>query len=188
MFFSTNARYRQLRRLIEINFDPTNNANSNTLTRLQKHNKTSLICSSAAAFFLIMAGNFRTTESVPIHTVAAFSMITLNLIYFSIQSYISRQLYNHFSIESPPTSMIIFTVFGIVSYVVCAFATLVSALQFGFDNVSDNEKRLRWNSNDDGYMAHVIGCIAEWIAINGVPLMYLCLFRRMKNFENKNKI
>lgn len=188
MFFSTIARYRQLRRLIEINFDPTNNADAVILTRLQKHNKTSLLCSSAAAFFLIMAGNFRTTESVPIHTVAAFLMITLNLIYFTIQSYLSRKLYDHFSIESPPISMIIFTVFGIVSYAVCAFATLVSALQFGFDNVNNNDKRLRWSSKDDGYIAHTIGDIAEWLAILDVSLMYMCLFKRMKNFEMNNKI
>ncbi len=116
-------------------------------------------------------------------------MFTLNLLYFSWQYRLSRSLFSRFGVESPPTTLLIFTLLGTVSYLICFAGSTVSMVQFGEERFfADTAARMHWRPEDPGYLAHVVGTVAEWVAINSIPLMYLCLCRRMRRFEVASKV
>ena len=189
VFLTAIARFRQLRYLIHLNFVQVNHADASLENRLHCRNRIALLLSSSAALCLLAVGNFRTTESNRVHTTAAFAMFTLNLLYFSWQYRLSRSLFNRFGVESPPTTLLIFTLLGIVSYLICFAGSTVSMVQFGEERFfADTSARMHWRPADPGYLAHVVGTVAEWVAINSIPLMYLCLCRRMRRFERASKV
>lgn len=85
--------------------------------------------------------------------------------------------------------MALTTGFGVLSYLICFAGSTVSMVQFGEERFfEDTEARMRWGPKDAGFVAHVVGTIAEWFAINSIPLMYLCLCRRMRRFERADAV
>ena len=181
--------------------------------RLLHYNRISLVIAFIASFLMSMVGNFRTSEANDLHCMAASSMLITMYIYGAYHVYISWKLSQNFhnnnnynynyaddddgngnnniniiSTETFPLTMAIVVLIGVASFTICIIASFTSFGLFGYEQFYNNYARLHWNSDQSGYVWHVICTITEWITINIYIVIYLCFYRRMRLFNEWDKV
>ena len=67
--------------------------------------------------------------------------------------------------------------------------TFASMYVAGREMFLDNQWRFNWSPDQPGYDLHVLSTAVEWIGIVLCGyILYLCLFRRIKNFADWHKV
>lgn len=88
-----------------------------------------------------------------------------------------------FKVESRPISMAIFTAIGTLAGVIFFIVTIISIYASEW-KILDNEWRLKWNKDQAGYLWHVLSSITEWVIINIISLLMICIAWRIKQFTD----
>ena len=158
------------------------------LERLERLNFIASLIAYVNCFTLLVTGNFRCGEHYILHTIGAGSLFFGIILYGCCMTNISYHLSARFDIESRPITMTISVMIAAISFVACIIFNIFSVHSFGEDKYFDNNLRLHWNHSDPGYLWHVLCTGFEWITINSFPLLYLCFCRRMKVFQDWDKV
>ena len=139
-------------------------------------------------FAIVAVGNFRCNEAFLLHAIGAFSMFNCTFAQAGLLIYICSKLSAKYGIESRPVTMAIGSICMLVSLMGCVVFSTVAVFQFGYDNFFDEYKRLHWTRSQVGYWWHVLGTGCEWLLLNSNAILFLCLFRRMKEFKEWHKV
>lgn len=189
MLFTGYFRFRQIRYSLShlVPSSPFSRSKSpEVLTYYHNRNFISLLLSFALTFGLITLANYRTSEHVYLHSMGSLFLIFPLPAYFCYQIIIVRYLSEH-EVESKPCSMLAWNIVGIVGWVGFAIFSNLSVPFVGIEKFYDADFRMNWNSEQPGYVLHVIGTVFEWIAINSLCPLSVCLFNRMRLFEHFDK-
>lgn len=118
------------------------------------------------------------------------NLLILNIKFtFLFQCYTSWKLYLYAGIESKPISMtIISLIYSISLFIVCLCAFVSIQHHGSIFKYWDNEFRLNWSPNDDGYQWHCTATINEWIAINSMAFFFFIMSRRLRKFQHWDNV
>lgn len=188
IFITGFCRYKMLKYIIHLKHSKSGKISQETLIHLDRCNFASSILVYLSAFGSIVIGNFRVTEIVFFHFFGTSICFAFMLAYASFQVYISYHLSKWDKNESTPYTMLIITLFAGLSLIICLIGSFISIIQAGYYQFFNDDFRLHWNSDQNGYLAHLVGTIGEWCAINSISPFYLCLFNRMKRFNEWDKV
>ncbi|KAI2806878.1 hypothetical protein BLOT_008837 [Blomia tropicalis] len=146
---------------------------------LNEINFRSLLFALIAAISLIIVGNFRSTESMNIHTTLAVLTFTMIYVYSLHICYILYQLSAYSNVcQSKPISLAIFILIGSLGAINSGIGVLINLFQVG-EKLFDPEFRLKWNDSQEGYFWHVFSTANEWVAIIFMSLIFLCASKRI---------
>jgi len=180
-------RYRQINYYLESVQKETKVANSNTqillVNRLKRSNFISVIIFMMAIGGLISVGNFRSSEILFNHLMAAAIAFGGIAIYSVIMTRICSALWRQYQIESRPTSMFATSAIGITALIIMPILGQLST-EAGFSNVLNAQFRQHWRPEQKGYLWHALSAAAEWILINSITPFLLCISRRMYHFQH----
>ena len=78
-------------------------------------------------------------------------------------------------------SLRIFATIGTIAVFLSGIFLLLSWIE-AEDKLMDTEFRLKWNSGQPGYLWHVLSTVFEWVLINTVSPVFVCIALRMRQF------
>ena len=103
--------------------------------------------------------------------------------------YLTRKLHVTLGIESNPVTIAVVCYISVIFLLSLLIFTAASGLEAGWHNFTNNQWRLNWSKDQPGYTLHIICTAIEWIGIVLCgSILYLCLFRRIKNFQEWHKV
>ncbi|OTF74901.1 hypothetical protein BLA29_008190, partial [Euroglyphus maynei] len=142
-----------------------------------------------ASFGLVFIGNFRTVENMTGHLIGVTLIFSFIPFILFIQIYLIEQLYRCDRIETRAISLMIITVINIISTFISSLTALIAVLYHGSPfKYWDNNFRLHWTSNMDGYKWHLASTIAEWMAIITFAPILFSISQRMRLFRHWDQI
>ena len=147
----------------ENNHNNSSSLDSETVKLILKLNKYSLIAAVAGACGLSFVGNFRAIELVVPHGIGAATFFTSMFLLILLQAWLSFLMVPHLNTKIMAFIRAIITFLAFVFTSMTIISAFISGAQF--DKNILNEDRLKWSSKDQGYIAHVISSIGEWLTI-----------------------
>lgn len=163
------CRWRQVKFVYEDNNNhQENNQNSSSLDSetvklILKLNKYSLIAAVSGACGLSIVANFRATELVIGHGIGAGTFFIGMFFLILLQAWLSFLMVPHLNTKKMAFIRAFITFLAFVLTSITIISALISGAQF--DKNILNEDRLKWSSKDQGYVAHVVSSIGEWLTI-----------------------
>ncbi|KAH9425013.1 DNA damage-regulated autophagy modulator protein [Dermatophagoides pteronyssinus] len=174
------ARYKQIKYYL----------NNNSFTdSLNKNNDQSSSSSYNLQLLYLFIGNFRTVENMTGHLIGVTLIFSFIPIILLIQIYLIEQLYRYNQIETRAISLIIITIINIISTFISSLTALIAVLYHGTPfKYWDNNFRLYWSSEMDGYHWHLTSTVAEWIAIVSFAPILFSISKRIRSFKHWDQI
>ncbi|KAI2808043.1 autophagy modulator [Blomia tropicalis] len=180
-------RYRQVKYYLDTIARATQ-IELRSLLRLYHLNLYSMLCLYPCSIGLMLIGNFRTSEIPILHLIG--NVLVLGLIVSVLfQILLCRHLWSSMRIESCPTTMSVMLLIGLLTTLLTFIFTYTSFFLAGLNNAFDFNWGLHWTYDKPGYLWHILATITEWFAVAiSIPFYFLCLYRRMKSFNQWEKI
>ncbi|KAH7644073.1 DNA damage-regulated autophagy modulator protein 2 [Dermatophagoides farinae] len=186
------ARYKQFKYYLTRLLPNSTNKHINNpykLRLLHQMNFYFLIFGLIAPFGLVLIGNFRIVENMTGHMFGVTVLFGFIPIIMLIQIYLIEQLYRCDRIESRAISLMIITSFNIISTFTSSLTALIAVLYHGSPfKYWDNNFRLYWSSDMDGYEWHLASTIAEWAAIISFAPLLFSTSQRLRLFQHWDQV